>query len=67
MLIAMFSHGILICNYQICIISILRSDTETHKISLSHKYRDNICLPVSSPMADYNIELYEATSQDRGI
>ena len=38
---------------------------ETHVITLSHKCRDNVCPPLSSPRIDFNIELFGATFQNR--
>ena len=40
-------------------------NTEMHKISLCHRYRDNICPLLSSPMASFNIELYETKLVNR--
>ena len=66
----MFSYNVIVyvkCNYHICIMPTLESQKETHMITLSHKCRDNVCPPPSSPMVDFNIELYGAISQDLRI
>ena len=35
--------------------------------SRSHNCRDNLCPPLSSPIVDFNIDLYGQKSQDRPI
>ena len=43
---------------------VIRRDSS---ISWGHKYQDNTCPPLSSPMVDFNIEPYGETFQDRVI
>ena len=40
-------------------------NTEMHKISHGHLWRDNVCPPLSSAMASFSMEPYETKSVDR--